>query len=212
MTTETTAAPAAATTAADATGATAAPDAGAVVTETTAAAAPPAVDGKPGGGEVAAEGAPQAYAAFTMPDGAEFGAEVVAEIGALAKNLNLPQAQAQKVVDVAARAVTAAAKAQQDTVRALHAEWEGQVKADKEFGGEKLAENLARAKAALQATATPQLQVLLEKSGLMNHPDVVRHFLAIAPAVLADTVVPGGKAPGGGAESIAQRMYPTMKP
>ena len=169
----------------------------------------PPAEGTPASSETAAEGAPETYTDFTLPEGVALD---VAEIGALAKGLNLPQDKAQTVVDAAAKLVAQAqqkqADAQVETVNTLHADWRDQCKTDKEFGGEKLGENLARAKAAMEATATPQLALLLDKSGLGNHPEVIRHFLKVAPAFLADGFVPGGKAPETAGKSAEKVLYP----
>lgn len=172
-----------------------------------APAAPATTEGKPAGSETAAEGAPEVYADWTVPEGVSLTPELATEIGALAKAHNLPQAEAQKLVDVGAKVAQHQLQQQISTVQALHAEWAEQVKVDKEIGGDKLAENLGRAKAAMLATSTPQLQVLLEKSGLAHHPDVVRHFLRIAPAVLPDNFVPSGQQPTNGGRSPGQILY-----
>lgn len=173
-----------------------------------AAAAPANPDpSKPAGSEPAAEGAPESYADWTLPEGVSLTPELATEIGALAKAHNLPQAEAQKLVDIGAKVAQTQLAAQVETVKTLQAQWAEQAKTDKEFGGEKLAENLGRAKAAMLATSTPQLQTLLENSGLAHHPDVIRHFLKIAPAVLPDTHVPGGLQPLASGKSAAQILY-----
>ena len=180
-----------------------------------AAAAPettPPEGGAPASSETAAEGAPEAYTEFALPEGVQLPADLATEFGGLAKELGLPQAQAQRVVDIAAKMVNAAQQQQVDTVTTVHKDWRAACATDKEFGGEKLGENLARAKAAMEATASPQLQVLLDRSGLGNNPEVIRHFLKVAPAFLPDTFVPGGKAPTAAAATNAQRMFPNMNP
>ena len=178
---------------------------GAAPAATTPVAGSPPAEGTPAGSATAAvEGAPEAYADFTLPEGVALD---VAEIGALAKELNLPQDKAQAVVDAASKLVSNAQQQQIETVNTLHADWRQQCKTDKEFGGEKLGENLARAKASMEATATPQLQVLLDRSGLGNHPEVIRHFLQVAPAFLDDKFVPGGTKPPGASKTAAQILY-----
>ena len=169
-------------------------------------------EGKPAGSETADEGAPETYADFALPEGVTLDADLAAEFGGLAKGLNLTQEQAQQVLDVGAKLALKGAADQAATIQSVHEGWRNETRTDKEFGGEKLAENLARAQAAMQATASPQLQVLLDKSGLGNNPEVIRHFLKVAPAFLPDGWVPGGKAPqpAKGAQSIyaASNMNP----
>lgn len=169
-------------------------------------------EGKPASGDKAAEGAPETYSDFKAPDGVQVAPEQATEFKALAKELNLSQEKAQKVFDAATKlAQQGQAQAETkivDTIKSTHEQWVAETKADKEIGGDKLAENLAKAQAAMKATSTPQLQTLLDKSGLGNHPEVIRHFLKIAPAFSQDKHVPGGKAPAGDSKSAEKVLYP----
>lgn len=165
-------------------------------------------ESKPASSETAAQGAPEAYTDFTAPEGVTLGDEMSSEIGALAKELGLSQANAQKVVDIGAKLALKGASDQAAQVQSIHTDWREQSTNDKEFGGDKLAESLSIAKAAMEATATPQLQMLLDKSGLGNHPEVIRHFLKIAPAFAADKFVPSGTSPPKGSKSAAEVLYP----
>jgi hypothetical protein len=164
-------------------------------------------EGTPASSEPAAQGAPETYADFVIPEGVKLDDTVAAEFKGLAKELNLSQENAQKVADVVAKQTLAAAQAQQAEIRSINDSWIAQTKADKEIGGEKLAENLAAARAAMEATTTPQLRMLLDRSGLGNNVEVIRHFLRIAPAFAEDTHVAGGKPPTGD-KSAAKVLYP----
>lgn len=168
----------------------------------------PNAEGKPATTEAVVEGAPEAYTDFTLPEGVALDADSATEIKGLAKELNLSQEKAQKVVDAATKLAQKGTQQIADTIRTVHEQWQAETRADKEIGGDKLTENLAKAKAAMQATSTPQLQVLLDKSGLGNHPEVIRHFLKIAPAFTEDKHVTGGKAPPGDSRSAAKVLYP----
>lgn len=167
---------------------------------------------KPAGGEKPKEGdkpagAPEAYE-FKAPEGAELNPETVSEFSALAKELNLPQAEAQKVLDFGM-------KVQQDTIAQVQARmtesveaqgeaWGNESKADKEFGGDKFDENLAVAQKALDQFGSPELKTMLVQSKLGNHPEVLRAFVRIGQAISQDGFVPG-RAGGGG--KTAQSMY-----
>lgn len=166
-----------------------------------------AAEGKPAGSETAAQGAPETYTDFKLPEGVALG-ELDVEVKGLAKELGLSQENAQKVVDTAAKLTQQHVAQQTAVVADIHAQWIEAAKSDKEFGGEKLTENLAIAKAAMLATTTPELQVLLDKSGLGNNPEVIRHFLKIAPAFAPDKFVPGGKSPTGGDKPAEKVLYP----
>jgi hypothetical protein len=153
--------------------------------------------------------APEEYAEFSAPEGVQLDGEVTGEFKALAKGLNLPQEAAQKIVDLGAKMAQRAAEAQATQAQATISAWAEESKADKEFGGPKLAESLSVAKAALNATASPALRDLLTNSGLGNHPEVIRHFIKIAPAFLEDRPVTGSRAPAGSTQSTAQVLYPS---
>ena len=161
-------------------------------------------DGKP---DDKPAGAPDNYE-FKAPDGVTLDDAVVGAFAEVAKDLNLPQEQAQKVIDKIAPVLATQAT---ERLKAARTEWVETAKADKEFGGDKLEENLGVAKKALEAFATPELRTLLEDSGLGDHPDVIRLFFRVGKAISEDGVVSGK--PGTSAPlSIAQRMYPNMNP
>ena len=164
-------------------------------------------EGKPEG-EQTAKGAPETYADFTLPEGVQLDAAVVDEIKGLAKELGVSQEAAQKIADVAAKSTKSFETQQAETVKSISQGWAEETRNDKEIGGTALAENLAKAKAAMDATTTPQLRMLLDRTGLGNNPEVIRHFLKIAPAFAADSTFPGGKAPGDGKQSAAKVLYP----
>lgn len=172
-----------------------------------AADAAPAAEGKPAGSAPAVDGAPETYADFTAPEGTTLAPDLVTEVSALAKELNLSQDKAQKVVELAAKQSAQATAAGAEAYRSVNAGWIEATRADPEFGGDKLAESLATAKAAMEATTTPALRELLNKSGLGNNAEVIRHFLKIAPAFAEDKHVPGGKAPAG-VRDAAKVLYP----
>lgn len=154
------------------------------------------------------ETAPESYTDFKAPEGKAIPADVANEVKTLAKDLGLTQDKAQKVFDAAAKlSEQHTAKWHSDRDAAKEA-WADASRNDKEFGGEKLAENLAIAKTAMDATCTPEFVKILNESGLGNHPEMVRHFLKIAPAYSQDRLVQGGAAPTTARQSIARSLYP----
>ena len=147
------------------------------------------------------EGAPESYE-FKAPEGVQFDDTVIGAFSEVAKDLNLPQEQAQKVLDKMAPVMQAR---QLEQLQAARADWAESAKTDKEFGGEKLAENLGMAKKALDTFATPELRALLNESGLGNHPEVIRMFYRTGKAISEDRVVTGQ---GGAAnQGDARRLY-----
>ena len=154
------------------------------------------------------EGAPESYE-FKAPEGVQFDDAVIGAFSEVAKELNLPQDQAQKVLDKMAPVMNAR---QSEQLEAARAQWAEETKADKEFGGEKLNENLATAKKALDTFGTPEFRALLNESGLGNHPEVIRVFYRAGKAISEDRFVSGqaGKTNPGDARRLyaASNMNP----
>ena len=108
--------------------------AGAVAEETTPAAETPTAE-TPAAEEGADKPAvPEEYTDFTLPEGVSADREVIDEFKPLAKELGLPQDQAQKVVDLGAKLVQRTL----DGIIAQHQErvsaWIKEAEADKEIG------------------------------------------------------------------------------
>lgn len=172
---------------------------------------PPAPDpAKAGDGDKAKpQGAPEKYE-FQAPEGAAFDDDVLGAFSDVAKELDLPQDKAQLVIDKVLPAMQAR---QAEQAGEFYAEiggppdtWAASSTADKEFGGDKLAESLAVAKKARDAFGTPELTTLLNKTGLGNHPEIVRVFYRAGLAISEDRLVTGGQGgqPGTG---DARRLY-----
>lgn len=159
------------------------------------------------------EGAPEKYE-FKAPEGREFDAEVINVFSEVAKELNLPQKAAQQMLDRVAPIIEAR---QVQQIEALRQEWTQTSMADKEFGGEKLKENLSVAKKALDQFGNPQLRELLEKSGLGNHPEVIRFMFKAGKAISEDRYV--GPSQGAGVKGqpkdfagLASALYSNQQP
>lgn len=152
-----------------------------------------------------AEGAPEAYT-FAPPEGEVLHEAVVTQFSEVAKELNLTQEQAQKIIDKMAPAITANQNAAYAAVRDG---WAQETATDEEFGGEQLAENLATAKKALDTFGTPALKQLLNDTGLGNHKEVIRVFFRAGKLISQDSFVGGS---GGNADqATAQRLYSASK-
>jgi len=146
---------------------------------------------------------PESYD-LKMPEGIELDKTAADEFGAIAKELKLDQASAQKFADVGAKM----AQRQVEKHAELVQSWVEQVKTDKEFGGDKLQENLGVARKALETFGTPELRDVLNATGFGNHPEVIRAFYKMGKAVSEDRFVKGS--PAGSETDIAKRMFPSM--
>lgn len=161
------------------------------------AATPPATP------DAAAPAVPESYE-LKMPDGVELDKAAADEFTAIAKELKLDQATAQKFADVGAKM----AQRQADNHAKLVESWTEQVKTDKDIGGDKLAENLGIARKALDTFGTPELRDVLNATGFGNHPAVIKAFYKIGQAISEDRFVTGGAK--GPETDMAKRMFPSM--
>lgn len=180
-------------------------------------------EAKPAEGDAAAKEAADKAAAeaaakpveyeFKLPEGVEFKGELLNELKTTAKELGLTQEQAQRVADLGARQAQGFAAQLVEQQKTLTAEWAEQTTTDKEIGGDKLPENLAVAKKALDAFGTPELKTLLNQSGLGNHPDVVRFMVKAGKAISEDGKLITGSAAQANraAQPIENRLYPNQK-
>lgn len=146
---------------------------------------------------------PESYE-FAMPDGVALDKAAADEFSAIAKELKLDQATAQKVADVGAKMAQRQAEAHANLV----ASWVDQVKTDKDIGGDKLNENMAVARKALDTFGTPELRDVLNSTGLGNHPAVIKAFYNAGKAISEDGFVKGS--PAGNNTDPAKRLFPNM--
>jgi hypothetical protein len=170
----------------------------------------PAPGDKPAAGEApkddagSAPGAPEKYE-FKAPEGTTFNDAVLVAYSEVAKELNLPQEAAQKVLDKVGPVLAAQ---QSEAFKQVNDGWIGASKSDKEFGGDKLDENLAIAMKARDAFGTPELTKLLNETGLGNHPELIRAFYRAGKAISSDRFVPAGAGNAGGKGGDARTLYP----
>ena len=155
------------------------------------------------GSKAAEPAVPETYD-LKMPEGVELDQAAAAEFTAIAKELKLDQAAAQKLADVGAKM----AQRQVEAHAKLVESWAEQVKTDNEIGGDKLAENLGIARKALEAFGTPALRDVLNATGIGNHPEVIRAFYKVGKAISEDRFVAG--APKGGTDDPAKKLFPNM--
>jgi hypothetical protein len=145
-----------------------------------------------------ANGAPDEYATFELPEGVELQPEITDEFKAFAKDANLPQAKAQAVVDMGVKLMQSWTDQAIATFNAERQSWREASQADPEFGGKKLTESLAAAVKARDGFGTPEFKAVLDKFGLGDHPEVIRFLTKVGKTISEDNFVkPGNKAEGG---------------
>jgi hypothetical protein len=155
------------------------------------------------------QGAPAEYKEFTLAEGHKVDPETMGEFKTIAKELNLNQEQAQRLIELGGKiADKAAGPGEAAIVAKAKSIWGELSTADKEFGGDDLAANLAAAKKTLKTFGTPELGQLLEDSGLGNHPEVIRLFYRVGKQISDDKVILSGSRASGGL-SAADTLYGT---
>lgn len=183
---------------------------------TPASAAAPASDAaaKPAGTDAAAgeakteeakpeRAAPEAYE-FKAPEGVELNPALLGEFEGLARELNMPQNEAQAIVERMTPKIQARMQAQQIEIMAqARADWLQQIESDAEIGGAAKQASQASAAKALHQFGTPELRALLKDSGLEAHPEVVRFFSRAGKAISEDAFITG-RPP---TKSTAQALY-----
>lgn len=146
---------------------------------------------------------PESYD-LKMPEGVELDKAAADEFTAIAKELKLSAEGAQKLADVGAKMAQRQAEAHANLVES----WVEQVKTDKEIGGDKLDENLAVARKAIETFGTPELKDVLNATGLGNHPAVIKAFYKAGKAISEDAFVKGTTKVS--ETDMAKKMFPTM--
>lgn len=150
------------------------------------------------------EGAPEKYE-FKPAEGQELDAAALEQFEPIARELNLTNEQAQKMVDLYGAKIMPMVQQQQvEAWQKTTEQWAADVKADKEIGGDKLTGNLSAAQRALAQFGTPELKEYLEGTGLGNHPELVKAFVKIGKAMSEDGMVDGSNQ---GQRSAAEVLY-----
>ncbi|WP_049014927.1 MULTISPECIES: peptidase [Enterobacterales] len=171
-------------------------------------------DGKPADGDKPAdksddkeqkpEGAPEKYE-FKPAEGQELDTSALEQFEPIAREMNLTNEQAQKMVDLYGTKIMPMVQQQQvEAWQKTTEQWAADVKADKEIGGDKLTGNLSAAQRALAQFGTPELKEYLEGTGLGNHPELVKAFVKIGKAMSEDGMVTGKES---GQRSAAEVLY-----
>lgn len=147
---------------------------------------------------------PESYE-FKMPDGVQLDKAAADEFTAIAKELKLDQANAQRVADIGAKLMQRQVEARNELINS----WTEQTKSDPDIGGDKLDANLGIARKAIDAFGGDALREVLNQTGLGNHPALVKAFIAIGKKISEDTPTPS--ASGTPAKDPASILFPDMK-
>lgn len=140
---------------------------------------------------------------FELPEGVELDSAAADEFKAVIRDKSLTDAQRyQKLADLAVKRE----QARFDSHRAQVEKWADEVAKDKELGKP---ENQAIAVKVVDNFGTPVLKQMLERSGLGNHPELVRFVLKIGRAMSEDTIVNSRTTSTPGPRDPASILYGT---
>lgn len=162
-------------------------------------------DGKPKEGDAPVLKAPEKYE-LTVPEGFQLEPETTAEFESIAREFDLDNDQANKLIPLGVKLAQRIEAKQAETHATQVAQWAEDVRNDKEIGGAHFESTVATAKKALDRFGTPELKQLMDTSGFGNHPEIVRAFHRIGLAIADDKFVnaPSG---GGTAKSAAAVLF-----
>ncbi len=157
-----------------------------------------------------AEGAPEKYE-FKAAEGVTLDADLVTELSTVAKELNLPQEQAQKFADLGGKLVEKTAKGIQEAQTKSWAEartkWVTEIKTDKELGGSNFSQSREMALRAVRFAGVPELKQVFD-SGWGDHPALFKAFVKFGKALGEDRMIDADV--NAGSKSAAQVLYPSQ--
>jgi len=160
------------------------------------------------------KGAPEAYDDFTLPEGIEINDDDLAEFHEIAKELNLDQNQAQKLVDLQSKRAESMAEnfnsQLQDAFNKQQDDWLQELKDDKDFGGDNLDKNVGLAVKVINKFGTPELKATLDSSGMGNNPEVIKMLNSIGKAISEDSLEDDHDNNSGSEVDIADKLYPNQ--
>ncbi len=146
-----------------------------------------------------------------LPEGMDPKDPILAKFGETMLNDKMsPQERSQALLDLHSDVIKAVGEANTKAWNDTKAEWEGEIKADKEIGGDKLQPTLQQISKALDATIGPEAAKAFKTgfnvTGAGSHPAVVRGMAKIAALLTEGGHIPGS--PGKGKMDLASTFFP----
>lgn len=149
--------------------------------------------------------APEAYEDFKLPEGVEMDTESLEAFLPLAKELDLSQDKAQKLVDYEVEQRQAQAQQQWDAWNKIQEDKRAETRNDPEVGKANFEESKALAKHALKEYGNEELLKLFDSTGMGNDVNAIKFLVAIAKDLKEDKLKIGGQEARSGTR--ASRIY-----
>ncbi len=164
--------------------------------------------------------APEEYADFTVPDVFKLEGQELADFKSFAKEQDLTQGQAQKVLDFAGPKIQEMIEQPYKAWNELQARWREEVKVDPEIGGTKFEQSVKEAGSVFvpgesnpfvkNEAEAKSLREALNATGAGNNPEVVRLFVKIGRLLAEPGHLTGRPVPQSRHEALLNSMYPMM--
>ena len=142
-----------------------------------------------------------------LPEGSKLSKADADEIAAFAKEQGLSQEQAQKQLERESKLAAGFEVKSLEQLKEATGQWLEAVKTDKEIGGEGFQKNAELAKRVVTRFGTPEFKAELERTGLGNHPELVRVFVRIGQSMSDDQFVQPGSQTTTQKQSLASKFY-----
>ena len=150
-----------------------------------------------------AEITPESYGDFVTPEGLPVNPEILGEFKAVAAELKLSKDAAQKLVDLQVKN----AQTQLQQWKDVRDGWVKELKADKDFGGDKFDQNIHKANMALRQFDPEGGFLKALKGTFDNHPETVKFLARVNDALGEDAVHTARDAGKGKDVPLHDRLY-----
>jgi hypothetical protein len=164
--------------------------------------------------------APEEYSQFTVPEGLAMDEAQTADFKSFAKEQDLTQEQAQKVLEFGGVKIKEMIEAPYKTWREMQETWQAEVKADPEIGGTKFEQSIKDSALVFEpgesnpfvgsAEEAKALREALNTTGAGNNPAVVKLFVKMGKLLAEPGTLTGRPTAVDKQGDILAKMYPTM--
>ena len=129
------------------------------------------------------------------------------EFSSLAKENGLTEEQAKALLNHQTNTLKNYQETQEKEAQRQSAQWVEDIKKDTELGGSVFKESIENAHRAFQRFGSNEFKAHLDKSGLGNHPEVIRTFSRIGKAMANDKFINGEVNSAKKDVSLGEAMY-----
>ncbi len=164
--------------------------------------------------------APEEYAEFTKPPGVELDETAMSEFKSFAKEQDLTQEQAQKLLEFGSEKIKAQLEGPVKVWNEMQEKWKAEVKADPEIGGTKYEESVKNASLVFQpgeanpfvktADEAKALREALNTTGAGNNPAMVKLFVKMGQLLSEPGSLTGKPVSTDRQGALLDKFYPSM--